>query len=182
MKSNAIKMPKLSGNQKSMRTHVRRNSISGTSNGRIRGKTSIGKNSSNQYYTRAQTRKGSIGSKEEIRNGSLDLAPKVRKNKKKVNNLPGMFNFEQMDNDFNELEKITTFLKKSLKSKNIKEYIKSNQEIFDDFIDRVDSGTWMGIDLRSMHGFFIKCFKNKVIIYNMTTLEIYYLYNLNLVF
>ena len=161
MESDPLKMPVLSGNQKSMRMYIRkpterkksikqhnrRNSMAGpTRRKNSRRKTNL-----------SHSRQSSLSSKSDLRNGSLDLAPKVRQNKKMKGS--GMLNFESIDEDYYELEKITSFLKTSLKSKNLKEFIKTNQSVFDNFIDRIDSGKWMGIDLRSMHGFFIKCFK-----------------------
>lgn len=124
------------------------------------GKTLKRKNTSQK---KNRSRVSSMNMRSEVRNGSLDLAPKVRKNKVIKERDSEMFNFDDLDQDYFELEKITSFLRTSLKSKNLKEFIKSNQVVFDNFIDRVDSGKWMGIDLRSMHGFFIKCFKNKVL-------------------
>ena len=157
MESNALKMPVLSGNQKSMRMYVRKPAKRKKSF-RQKSRTINSRNKSQKRNTIC-----SMGSFGDFRNGSLDLAPRVRKNIKMTDTMPqGMFNFENVDNEYQELESITKFLKESLKSKNIKECIKSNQEIFDVFIDRIDCGRWMGIDLRSMHGFFVKCFKNKV--------------------
>lgn len=167
MDSRMIQMAALSGNQKSMRTHVRRYS-SFTPEMKFNRKKSVNKPKGRKNKSRARVRNRSRTSlsnvRSEIRNGSLDLAPKVRKNKVIRERESEMFNFDDMDQDYFELEKITSFLRTSLKSKNLKEFIKANQEVFDNFIDRVDSGKWMGIDLRSMHGFFIKCFKNKVLL------------------
>lgn len=188
MESNVIKMPVLQGNQKAMRMFVRKNtvnrksSVSKNSRQRSHLKKNLPHNSRSQSHKSQATRpkmnsyathsrkssKGmrsrvsSLANTSEIRTESLDLAPKVRKNKKSNNMSSGMFNFEEAESEYHDFEKITAFLKKAIKSKNLKDYIKANQTVFDDFIDRVDSGQWMGIDLRSMHGFFIKCFKNKV--------------------
>ena len=160
-------MPALSGNQKSMRMYVRKPSTRKKPSRRNSRQTSLSKKLSSRNTSKHKSRISSLASLGDIRNGSIDLAPKVRKNKKMKTMEGGMFNFEEVDNEYQELEKVTKFLKLSLKSKNIKEYIKKNQEVFDIFIDRVDSGRWMGIDLRSMHGFFVKCFKNKVNIFHI---------------
>ena len=151
MEKNPIKMNVLSSNQKSMRTHIRRTVVQ-----KKPRRISVKKT----QPVRTKRRRNSISNQREIRNDSLDLAPKVRRNKKNAS--PMMFNFDDMNNDFFEFEKINSFLKLSLRSKNLKDYIKKNQIIFDKLIDRLDQDQWMGIDLKLMHLFFVDCFKNKV--------------------
>ena len=162
MKARDFRMPQVGKDKRLMQTLTNKSLSKFSSISRMRRITSVGKSFKRQYSTKKNLRNTSLASTGTFRNGSFDLAPKVRKNKNIKPNNQGLFGHQEIGNDYYELEKITSFLRTSLRSKNIKEFIKSNQQIFDTFINRVDSGKWRNLDLRSMHGFFIKCFKNNV--------------------
>lgn len=143
-KKETIKMPILSSNQKSMRTHVARPSL----------------NKKTLEFKRTK-KSGNHSLEREVFSGtqSIDLALKVRSNKTPE---PFSFNFDKMDEYLGDYDKINDFLDKSLNTKQMKKYIKSNQVIFDKMIDIIYSGQWMGIDLKKMFLFFVECFKSKV--------------------
>lgn len=143
-KRETIKMPVLSSNQKSMRTHVARPSLN-----------------KNTLEFKRTKKSGNYSVDKEMFSGtqSIDLPLKVRSNKTPE---PFSFNFDKMDECLGDYDKINDFLDKSLNTKQLKKYIKSNQVIFDKMIDIIYSGQWMGIDLKKMFLFFVECFKSKV--------------------
>jgi hypothetical protein len=139
-----IKMPVLSSNQKSMRTHVARPSLHKKTLDFKRTKKSGNQSLDREPFSGTQ---------------SIDLALKVRSNKTPE---PFSFNFDKMDECLSDFDNINDFLDKSLNTKQMKKYIKANQVIFDKMIDIIYSGQWMGIDLKKMFLFFVECFKSKV--------------------
>ena len=147
-KNETIKMPVLSSNQKSMRTHVHRSTLN-KKTGDLKKRTGM------------KALNKSLDKMNLFNTQSIDLAPKVRSNKISE---PFMFNFDKMDEYMDDFDKINKFLDDSLKTKELKKFIKKNQIIFDKMIDIMYSGQWMGIEIKKMFLFFVECFKTKVIL------------------